>query len=79
MRLYHLVSTESPHPSLAYPSPGDPISDDPTIQKLFEISSPLAGREAIATNRPGIEAESRGFVVNGQFDLLVDGIVQGDG
>ncbi len=65
--------TESPHPSLAYvPDPARIQSDG--IRKLWELSSPLLGRQTLADKRPAVSAESRGFVVNGKFDLLLDGI-----
>jgi hypothetical protein len=71
--LYHLVLTESPHRSLAYPA--DPAAiEDPALTRLWELSSPLVGRQELAAVKPAVSGESRGFVVNGRFDLLLEGI-----
>jgi hypothetical protein len=71
--LYHLVATEVAHKSLAYPASAAEI-DEPTLQRLWEITSPLLDRERLAAERPAVMADSRGFVVNGKFDLLLDGV-----
>jgi len=71
--LYHLVLTESPHRSLAYPADAAAI-EDPTLRRLWGLSSPLLGRQELAAKRPAVSGQSRGFVVNGRFDLLVEGI-----
>jgi len=67
--LYHLVLTEQPMKSFAYP---DRSSDfgDLGIAKLWEASSLLLGREALKESRPFLSDESRGIVINGKFDLL---------
>lgn len=71
--LYHLVATESPHKSLAYPE-GDAEIESPELKKLWELSSPLLGRERISAEKPSVTAEARGIVINGKFDLLLNGI-----
>jgi hypothetical protein len=71
--LYHLVLTESPRRALAYPAHAGEIADE-TIRAIWESTSPLAGREAFARQRPGITTDARGIVVNGQFDLLLQTI-----
>ncbi|NQT39491.1 MAG: hypothetical protein HQ581_18490 [Planctomycetes bacterium] len=72
--LYHLVLTETPRRSVAYPAVPDEIAD-PAIRKLWEASDPLLGADALAAERPGlVTPESRGFVVNGKFDLLLPGL-----
>ncbi len=73
-RLYHLVVTAVPHRSLAYPNQPTGI-DDPTLQQLWQLSSPLLGAEALAAGKPIVKPDSRGMVVNGKFDLLLDGIL----
>lgn len=70
--LYHLVATESPHRSLAYP--GDPSALDAELRVIWESTSPLLGRQGLAARRPSVSAQSRGLVVNGRFDLLLDAI-----
>jgi len=72
--LYHLVVTEAPHSSLAYPSPTTEIEDD-ALRKLRDLSSPLLDRERLAAERPKvITTESLGLVINGKFDLFLDGV-----
>jgi hypothetical protein len=67
--LYHLLLSESPHPSVAYPAKDDDLRDD-AFRKLWELSSLLARREQLAEKRPSLAEQSRGFVINGKFDLL---------
>jgi hypothetical protein len=69
--LYHLVITESPQPSLAYPDTESGI-DDPVLRKLWEYSSPLLGAERLSGERKTVKPGSRGIVINGKFDLLLD-------
>jgi hypothetical protein len=71
--LYHLIITESPHPSVAYPAEADRI-EDPTLAKLWELTSPLLGSEALAAKKATVSPQSRGMVINGKFDLFLDGI-----
>jgi hypothetical protein len=70
--LYHLVATEAPHTSLAYPDTPEQLAD-PTLRKLWELTSPLLGGERLAAEYP-VKADSRGMVVNGKFDLFLDEI-----
>jgi len=71
--LNHLVLTESPHPSVAYPAEPTKIRDAALV-KLWELTSPLLGSQALAARRPALSPKSRGIVINGKFDLLLDGI-----
>lgn len=72
-RLYHLVRTESPHVSLAYPDDPSRLAS-PSLARLWELSSPLPGGQNLAARRPALGERSRGFVVNGKFDLLLAGV-----
>ena len=72
--LYHLVVTETPHRSLAYPATPEKIAD-PHLQKVWEWTSPLLGSDRLAAEKPAVVADSRGMVINGRFDLLLDGIL----
>jgi hypothetical protein len=69
--LFHLALTEQPHRSLAYPADRAQIEGE-CLAALWECSSRLACAAALASKRPGLSAESRGFVVNGKFDLLLE-------
>jgi hypothetical protein len=69
--LYHLIATESPHKSLAYPDNAEVI-EDPNLKLLWGVSSPLLGRQRLAAQRPAVKPDAHGFVVNGKFDLLLD-------
>lgn len=73
--LYHLIVTEEPHKSLAYPANADEIQE-PMLKKLWGVTSLLLGRERLAADKPAITAESRGMVINGKFDLLLEGVKQ---
>jgi hypothetical protein len=74
VNLYHLIATERPHPSLAYVE-NDSELQTPELQKLFALSNCLLGQQALAASKPSlIKPQSRGFVVNGKFDLLLDSI-----
>ena len=64
--VYHLVVTEEPHGSLAYPSAQDEIQDA-NIRLLAELSSPLGDEFA---DHPAVKNSSRGIVVNGKFECL---------
>jgi hypothetical protein len=64
--VYHLVVTEEPHASLAYPSSDDEIQDS-NIRLLAELSSPLGDEFA---DHPAVKNGSRGIVVNGKFECL---------
>lgn len=71
--VYHLIATEAPHPSVVYPSNGDVLQTD-ELRACWEATSPLLGSERLSANRRDVTAESRGIVVNAQFDLLLDEI-----
>lgn len=68
--LYHMILTESPAKSLAYPGAAAQF-DDPSLLKLWEVSSPLLERGVLMEKRPYITDTSRGFVVNGKFEFLL--------
>lgn len=72
--LYHLVVTEQAHASLAYPASPENIQDA-ALMNLWENSSPLLAAERLAAERRFLEPGSRGLVVNGQFDLLLEAIL----
>lgn len=79
--LYHLIVTEEPQKSLAYPGADEEIAS-PTLKKLWAVTSPLLDCERLSAEKRFITAESRGMVVNGKFDVFVDTIkhaVVGDG
>jgi hypothetical protein len=71
--LYHLVVTDEPHKSLAYPASDEEIAI-PSLKKLWEASSLLLERERLAAEKRSVTADSRGMVVNGKFDLLLDAV-----
>ncbi len=71
--LYHLVLTEAPHPSVSYPAEPAAIRDA-ALKRLWELSSPLHGAEAISARKPAVRPASRGIVINGKFDVFVDAI-----
>ena len=72
--IYHAIATETPHSSISY-CETDADLDDPELQAAFAVSSPLLGREALTQSKPAlVKPQSRGIVVNGKFDLLLDGI-----
>jgi hypothetical protein len=73
--VHHLVVTETPCKSAAYPA-SDADLDSDTLKALWSVSSPLSGWEALAAaKRPYITAASHGFVVNGKFDIVADAFV----
>ena len=65
--VYHLVATEEPSPSLAYPASPDEI-EDAGMKVLADLSAPLADDWA---DNPAVKPGARGIVVNGKFDLLI--------
>lgn len=71
--LYHLIVTEQPHKSLAYPDTDEEINDD-NLKKLWSITSLLEGREQLAETKRSITANSRGLVINGKFDALISSL-----
>lgn len=73
--LYHAVATEAPHRSLAYMSDDAELATA-ALKQLFDLTSPLLGRERLSVDKPAVvTANSRGFVLNGTFDLLLDGLL----
>jgi hypothetical protein len=81
MILHTLVATEAPHKSLAYPDCEGDLEEE-GLRALWQASSQLPDWEKLqAAKRPYISAASRGFVVNGKFDILGDEVsnaVSGD-
>lgn len=72
--LYHIIGTETPHTSLSY-CDTDEALDSAELKGAFAVSSPLLGREALSESKPSlVKPGSRGIVVNGKFDLLLDGV-----
>ena len=69
--LYHWVATESPHKSLLYPDTDAEMAGE-SLKKLWQLSSPLLGRVRLSGEKPLIKADSRGMVINGRFDVLLD-------
>ena len=69
--LHHWVFTERPHVGVC--CPGElPETEDEKIVRLWEQSDPLPGRELLAGVRPGIAEDSRGMMVNMDFDILFE-------
>lgn len=69
--LCHWIFTERPHVGACCPS--DPFfTEEESFKELWEWSDPLPGREILAGIRPGIHAESRGLMVNMDFDILYE-------
>ena len=72
--LYHAIATEAPHSSVSY-TQSDTALDDPGLKAAFAVSSTLLGREELAISKPAlVKPQSRGIVINGKFELLLDGI-----
>jgi len=72
--LYHTIATETPHSSISY-CETDIELDSPQLKAAFAVSSPLIGRDQLMQSKPAlVKPQSRGFVINGKFDLLLDGI-----
>lgn len=68
--LQHLVITEAPHRSLAYPA-SDSELDTAGLKALWQSSSTVPHSEALqAAKRPYITSDSKAFVINGRFDIL---------
>jgi hypothetical protein len=73
--LYHLIVTEAAHSCVVYPDSTEKLSD-PTLESLWEITSPLRRNEELAEEKSYVKPESRGIVVNGQFDLLLNSLAE---
>ncbi len=72
--VYHAIATESPHTSLSY-CETDADLGCPELKAAFAVTSPLLGRDQLTESKPAlVKPLSRGIVVNGKFDLLLDGI-----
>ena len=72
--LYHLVATEEPHASVVFPA-SDENLQTPELQEIFEHTGQLIDSERLANEKPQVvEATSRGMVVNGKIDLVLDTI-----
>ena len=72
--IYHVVATDVPHSSLSYCENDDDLSL-PELKSLFAVTSDLLGRDDLMQKKPSVvKPGSRGIVVNGKFDLLLDGI-----
>jgi hypothetical protein len=70
--LQHLVITESPHKSLAYPD-SDSELDGEDLKALWRSSAAVPHWDTLqAAKRPYISATSKAFVINGKFDILGD-------
>lgn len=73
VRLYHLVITEDEHANVSYPKDDGGLPDE-NLKALWRASSPLLCGVQIAEDNPDISGQSRGFVVNEKFTLLLDAI-----
>jgi hypothetical protein len=71
--LYHLVETEADHATVICPSEESQLTD-PGLQCLWRLTSPLLGRAELAAEKPSISVQSRGMVVNGKPNLLLDAL-----
>ena len=72
--IYHTIATETPHSSISY-CETDVDLESPELKAAFAVSSPLLGRDHLVESKPAlVKPLSRGIVINGKFDLLLDGI-----
>jgi hypothetical protein len=70
--LQHLVITDSPHKSLAYPD-SDSELDGEDLKALWRSSATVPHWDTLqAAKRPYITANSKAFVINGKFDIIGD-------
>ncbi|MBR0191755.1 MAG: hypothetical protein IJQ31_06795 [Thermoguttaceae bacterium] len=67
------VFTERPHIGVCCPTDTS-FTQDETLQMLWERTDPLPAREFLAGVRPGIHEESRGMMVNMDFDVLFEAL-----
>lgn len=73
--LHHHILTEGPSKSAMFPSSDSDCEGD-SLKALWNSSSRVVGSESLsAAKRPYIEPASKGFVVNGKFDILADEFV----
>ncbi|MDO4550566.1 MAG: hypothetical protein Q4C96_04875 [Planctomycetia bacterium] len=69
--LHHWIFPERPHIGMC--CPGELAeNEDKIIVRLWEQSDPLPARELLAGIRPGIMEDSRGVMVNMDFDILFE-------
>ncbi len=71
--LYHLVETEADHVTVVCPGDESPLAD-PSLQCLWRLTGPLLGRVELAAEKPSVSEQSRGMVVNGKPNLLLDAL-----
>jgi hypothetical protein len=71
--LYHVVETEADSPTVVCPDSETQLAD-PSLQVLWRLSSPLLARAELAADKPTITEQSRGLVVNGKPNLLLDAL-----
>lgn len=69
--MYHLVATESPHPSVVFPATAEALSTD-SLQALWNNASELLFNAELAAEKPAIKPGARGLVVNGKFFVVMD-------
>lgn len=69
LRLYHVIATEYPHPSAAYPA-DDTLLEHDELKSLFACSDVLQNAAELSAEFPHLMPESKGIVINGKFDLL---------
>lgn len=69
--LHHWIFTERPHVGACCPGEMS-FTTNEQIQFLWERTDPLPGREKLAGIRPGVHEESRGMMVNMDFDILFE-------
>jgi hypothetical protein len=67
------VETEADHVSVFFPA-DDSGLQDPSLQTLWRVTSPLLGRESLLADNPQIGEHSRGMVVNAGGELLLDAL-----
>jgi hypothetical protein len=66
--------TEAPQRSHVYPAARDAI-DAPLLGQLWERTSGLLSAGRLASEKRIASADARGIVINGRFDLLLEGIL----
>ena len=70
--IFNLVVTEAPQGSSIFSGTDEDLKDQ-SLKTLWKISSALPHAEELREqNRPYLNSESRGLVVNGKFDILPD-------
>ncbi|MFM7072763.1 MAG: hypothetical protein ACKO38_13325 [Planctomycetota bacterium] len=69
--VYHLVATESPHPSVVFPASAEALATD-SLKALWNSAAELLFNAELAAEKPAIKSGARGLVVNGKFFVLMD-------